>query len=593
MNATENQLNAAHHHDRAARRQWWIVIGLGILSLLLGTIGFLHSKGPDGQPMGVVDALYNSMSLFHMHFEEAPYPVPWELQIARFLAPLVLVVTLFKGFVFAARSHRHAFIHRSQSGHVVICGLGQKGLQLARQCREKKQWVIVIEKNPNNKLLSTCDDEGIYSRIGDATEPAVLKHARADHAKEIIIVTPEDETNLRIATEVRHLKLPEGSARPECFVHLENIHLRERLQRVFKNETGKNVGCNISFFDVYDGEARRILLELPLDGKGIAKDDPHLVHVVILGFGHMGRSLALRAAKMGHFANGKKLRISVIDRTADKQREHFLFHYPILEKDSICRLTFHQAEAQSLTARRLIEGWAAEKNTLPHIFVCLDDNASAVEVGLRLQETLADRADSNLCVRVKTRSSLASGLESSPRTGPRIIAFGMVEDACCDRAFRHEHNETMARTIHEHFVNQRTAGSIRRPENDPALQPWEKLREDLRESNRQQADHIAINLRAIGCKLVPASDADEAVNKFSSAEIELLARMEHERWNTERWLADWHYGTPSDKARRISENLVSWEELHDSIRDYDRNAVELIPTLVAEMKPPMKVVRSN
>jgi len=69
--------------------------------------------------------------------------------------------------------------------------------------------------------------------------------------------------------------------------------------------------------------------------------------------------------------------------------------------------------------------------------------------------------------------------------------------------------------------------------------------------------------------------------------------MEHERWNTERWLADWHYGTPSDKARRISENLVSWEELHDSIRDYDRNAVELIPTLVAEMKPPMKVVRSN
>ena len=233
MNANEKQpeTNAAHHHDRAARWQWLIVGGLGILSLVLGTIGFLQGKPADGEPQGWSDALYNSMRLFHMHFEHAPYPLPWELQVARFLAPLVLVVTLFKGFVFVARSHRHAFLHRSKHGHVVICGLGQKGLQLARQCRRQGQWMIVIEKNPHNDLLSACDDEGIFCWIGDATEPAVLAHARAAHAKEIIIVTPEDETNLRIAMQVRQLTLPDPAARPECFVHLENIHLRERLQR--------------------------------------------------------------------------------------------------------------------------------------------------------------------------------------------------------------------------------------------------------------------------------------------------------------------------------------------------------------------------
>ncbi len=593
MNAAENQpdANTVHHHDNTSRWQWTIVVGLGVVALVLGTIGFLHGKGADGQPQGTLDAFYNSMRLFHMHFEQAPYPLPWELQIARFLAPLVLVVTLFKGFIFVARSHRHAFIHRSKSGHVVICGLGQKGLQLARQCRRQGKWVIVIEKNPHNELLSICDDEEIFYWIGDATEPAVLAHARAVHAKEIIIVTPEDETNLRIAMQIRKLVVPDGHARPECFVHLENIHLRERLQRVFENESERNAGCGMSFFDVYDGEARRILLELPLDGAGITKDDPRTVHVVILGFGRMGRSLALRAAKMGHFANGKKLRISVIDRTSDRHREHFLFHYPMLEKDTICDLKFHQAEVQSLTARKLIEGWAAEKDTLLHLFVCLDENASAVEVGLRLQEMLANRPDCNLCVRVKTRSSLAEILESSPRIGPQIRAFGMLEDASCDLAFRREYNESIARAIHEQFVNKRLGDSIRRPENDPALQPWEMLREDLRESNRQQADHITIKLRAIGFKLKPASDNGESVTKFAPAEIELLAPVEHRRWNVERWLAGWHYGTPSDKANRISENLVSWDELHDSIRDYDRKAVEMIPTLVAQTNPPMKVVR--
>jgi hypothetical protein len=222
--------------------------------------------------------------------------------------------------------------------------------------------------------------------------------------------------------------------------------------------------------------------------------------------------------------------------------------------------------------------------------VCLDDNACAVEVGIRLQETLADRPDARLCVRIKTRESLEEVLKFPPRTGPVIIPFGMVEDACCDQAFRREYNEALARVIHENFIHQRLGDSIRTPATDPALQPWERLRDDFRESNRQQADHIAIKLRAIGCQLVPATAAGDAVSQFIPAEMELLARMEHERWNAERWLAGWHYGAPSNKPRRISENLVSWNELHESIRDYDREAVALIPVLLAGAG--RKVIRS-
>ena len=581
-----------------------MVVGGALVSLALGTIGFMLGKYPQNEHMEVLDAIYNSMRLFHMHFDAAPHPVPWELQIARFLAPLMLVVTLVKGFVYAAHSQRHALVHRSQSGHVIICGLGEKGMHLARDYQGKHRWVVIIEKNGQNEFLALCERERIHYIIGDAGEPLVLEEARAAHAGDIIVVTPDDETNLRIAVQLSELTGKGGGRAPRCFVHLENIQLRDSLQRYF--ERGKKNGCPVRFFDVHDREARRVLAELPMDGNGIRKEDRTSVHVVILGFGRMGRSLGLRAAQMGHFANGRKLRISVLDRMADVQRERFLFHYPALDnppdkKPVICDLQFRQGTAESLEARRLITGWAAEPDSLLHIFICMDDNTRALEVAFRLQEALVDRPGSSLYVRLKKRESLAGifqgGLSGQAADatvpGPRIVPFGMVEDACSEEVFNNRDDERVARAIHQRFVEKRKAGSRRTPENDPALRDWDQLSDDLRASNFQQADHVALKMRAIGCEIVDVTDTRPAVQKFSQDELDALAPLEHTRWNAERLLAGWRYGTPSDKPRRINENLQPWEDLDSSTRKYDYEAVEDIPKILALACPPLKVVRRN
>lgn len=150
----------------------------------------------------------------------------------------------------------------------------------------------------------------------------------------------------------------------------------------------------------------------------------------------------------------------------------------------------------------------------------MDDNTCAVEVGLRFQEALLRHAHCNLLVRIKSHESLAGILESPPSgstadAGPWIQTFGMVEDGCCEQAFRHERNEAYARAAHEDFVRRRLADSSRTPGSDSALNDWSRLQEDLRESNRQQADHAAIKLRAIGCEIVGAADPREAVRVFS------------------------------------------------------------------------------
>jgi len=51
-----------------------------------------------------------------------------------------------------------------------------------------------------------------------------------------------------------------------------------------------------------------------------ALDVPRAVHLLVAGFGRMGQSVALHAAKIGHYANGEKLRITVIDKDAGERK---------------------------------------------------------------------------------------------------------------------------------------------------------------------------------------------------------------------------------------------------------------------------------
>jgi hypothetical protein len=111
------------------------------------------------------------------------------------------------------------------------------------------------------------------------------------------------------------------------------------------------------------------------------------------------------------------------------------------------------------------------------------------------------------------------------------------------------------------------------------MRPWESLAADLQDANRHQADHIPVKLRAVGCFSSAPGDQGSEVTAFSAEELELLARMEHARWNAERFLAGWTLG-PKDDENRTHPYLVSWEELPEEIREYDREAVRhLFPML--------------
>jgi len=138
--------------------------------------------------------------------------------------------------------------------------------------------------------------------------------------------------------------------------------------------------------------------------------------------------------------------------------------------------------------------------------------------------------------------------------------------------------ETLARAIHENYLREQQG---KMPPDDPAMQPWDKLREDLKEANRQQVDQIAAKLKAICCEMVPVSGRMPVKFEFTSKELEFLSQMEHRRWLDDKIKAGWRYGSVRDHDQKTHPSLVSWEVLPEDEREKDRQAVRAIPELLA------------
>lgn len=107
--------------------------------------------------------------------------------------------------------------------------------------------------------------------------------------------------------------------------------------------------------------------------------------------------------------------------------------------------------------------------------------------------------------------------------------------------------------------------------------PWDELPENVRHANRAAADHIAVKLAAIGCRIVAGSGKPFA---FIDAEIDGLARIEHRRWCAERLLRGWRTGS-RDSDRRLHPDLKPFEELDEDARQKDRDAVRAISEVLA------------
>jgi uncharacterized membrane protein len=112
------------------------------------------------------------------------------------------------------------------------------------------------------------------------------------------------------------------------------------------------------------------------------------------------------------------------------------------------------------------------------------------------------------------------------------------------------------------------------------LRPWDELPEELKEPTRAQARQVGERLAAIGCLMVPTFDP-ALTFAFDDDEVQLLARLEHERWRAEQMAQESLLGAGPDG--RGNPDLVPWEALSDEARAKYGEAVRRIPAILASV----------
>jgi hypothetical protein len=104
------------------RKYNWLFPQLVLFTLVLGTVGFHRHGIMHDSPVDVLSSLYLSLQLFVMNSGGVPGPIPWTLEIARFLAPALTAGGIFIALWEPLNQNFLLFKVRSWKDHVIVCG---------------------------------------------------------------------------------------------------------------------------------------------------------------------------------------------------------------------------------------------------------------------------------------------------------------------------------------------------------------------------------------------------------------------------------------------------------------------------------------
>lgn len=558
--------------ERWRAAQWPLLALAALAAVALGTVGFERHLGALGESRPVTDLLYLALQLFTLESGALRGPLPWQLELARFLAPALAVYTAVQALAVVFRQQLQTLRVRHLRRHVVVCGLGRKGRLLARRYREAGERVVAIERDEDDPGIALCREAGVEVLIGDATEPSLLRRAGVARARQLVAVCGSDGDNAAIAVAARELAMERDGPPLVAVVHLLDSELCALL-RERELMQGARGGFRLEFFNVFESGAEAILEEIPW------RADPS-PHVVLVGLGHFGRTL-LRRAVFSRSSAESSLRVTVIDHDAGRLARA----RAECGSGARCEVETCELDVRSPTfeaAHFALDG--AGHPTASGVYVCLDDDGAALAAALALHRRLGGQGIP-IAVRMEEESGLATLLHRSGETGADgfgdLRGFGLLERTCRPERLLAVSRETLAQAMHANYVAQQLAAG-RTPADNPALAPWARLPEELRESNRAQADDIGRKLASIGCEVRAAITADAEPFAFTGAEIEQLAELEHARFVDERKAVGWKYASGAkDFERRTSPQLVPWSELDEPTREIDRATVRSLSGFLA------------
>ncbi|MCU0289025.1 MAG: NAD-binding protein [Acidobacteria bacterium] len=559
--------------------QWflWLVGILGVFSF--GFWGFYNSLSDKH----MWNIFYRILQLFVLNMDYSTIPkIGWQLEVARWLAAFIFGYTAVKALSIIFRERLQLLkIQFFFKKHLIICGLGSKGLLLALKFKKSGHKIVVVESDEENDNIKECLDNGIIVLIGNATSRDYLYKAGVKKAKYLFAVCGHDDVNAEIAVQVRNLLLNKKRTPLTCVVHIIDPHFYYFLkEQEFRFE--RIDGFRLEFLNLFDGAAQSIIEDDSLSPFAYKRiETAPSPHLLIVGIGNMGESLIIHAVKKWiHLFNKtkEKLIITIIDLEANKKRELLYLRYPGL--DEVCQIT---ALEMNIKSAEFEEGLFlfSNANYIDMIYVCLDNNSFALTTALTLRQKLR-KFKNPIVVQMTHETGLINLSKNHTNSFDNIYSFGLMDRVLKPGLIDNFTNEMLSRNIHDEYVKERLSEGETGRINS-FLVSWDNLPDSIKESNRRQADYIAYKLGAIGCYITPIYDWNAAPVEFTSVEIETMAKIEHNLWMEERLKYGWKFAPGlKNLKKKTSPFLVPWSQLPEEEKEKDRDTVRKIPAYLSK-----------
>ena len=553
------------------RPRWRELRPLSILTaalavIVLGTVGFMQLY----PSFTIFDAVYNAVQL--LGFGGAlTQDLPWELEVARLLGPLLTGYAAARGVVALSREQLTVLAFRVLlRDHTVVAGLGDVGFTLVVRMYQAGGRVVAIEKDATNPAVEGCRERGISVLIGDATDPTLLAKARVGQATVLFATCGDDGVNADVAAAAAVLARARVRGALTAFAHIADPGLLSALEAWALREQSSS-GFRLETFNAQDAAVRVLMVEHPPFPDGTRPA------ALVAGDGSFAEAIVLGAAREWHRSGSRgRVLITLAGPSADDAVGRLEKRHPMLRK--ICDLDPVVVEPSDVPIEL-----ADRVGDYSSIYVAFDDEAANLTAAI----TLANRtgnAGQPIVALVRDEdagvAAIAAGAAEETRT--RIVAFGVLTRGVTPSLVLNGRTETLARAMHEGYRRTQLEAGGEAADN-PSLAPWADLPESLRESNRAFAAGIGEKLRAVGAVAVPVplTGADRTADWIDGHDLERLARMEHERWAADLRREGWRHGPARDPELRTHPSLVEYDDLSESERDKDRNAVRELPAILA------------
>ncbi|WP_240955697.1 RyR domain-containing protein [Micromonospora sp. HNM0581] len=564
---------------------WWLRVVFGVIGLVASVLGYVGLERLSQIRPGVIedryDILYYDLQLFLLSAElfEQPGPYPWQLQVARFMAPLFTLLAVAEaGRLLLATEIRRRRARRA-SGHAVVCGDSQFAHMLADRLHADGGRVVVVRSEPFGPL--EYRRRRYLGVVGDPTNAEVLRGAGLPRAHTVYACTDDDDRNHAIANTANRM-IQDRRHPPRMYVQVHDPEMCLSLQARRLGAAGSS-RLRLDYFHVDDIAARALYRHHPLPS---APDRPTMV--LIAGDGSFRRTLLVETARhwRAHQADqgspDRRLRVDLVAPDARSELALATSRHPFLTE--VCRLVGYDRDITGLVG---LDHFAAEG--YDRIYLCAPDESNGLRFALDTP-ALWRGARGVVFVPVYRQAALAAAFHGDARhdlldeVHGKLRLYPVLTHASEAQLIAEDLTERLAEQLHLRYLSARQRAGVRLGEA-PAMVPWSRLPESLRSANRSHVQDIAAKLLKLGCVVTPrhggAGDASAARWAIDDR-VEQLARLEHERWCRERRSEGWTYGEPRDDARRRHHLLRPWDELPPAAQEQNREEIRALPDVLSD-----------